>query len=86
LQAVGRPLIRGLIGEFPIIVAGCAVDQLAEDVGMSCVPSDFCSDVHHDLLEGDLLPLRRRPPRNSAWRIEGKGLDGGVCMDCCPQI
>jgi hypothetical protein len=76
----------GLIREVPIIVASRAVDKLADDVGMPRVPSDFYSDMHHDLLQGDLLPLRRPPPPNSARRIEGERVDGGVCVDCCPLI
>jgi hypothetical protein len=75
----------GLIGEVPIIVAGRAVDELADDVGMSRVPSYFCRDMHHDLVQRDLLPLRR-PPRNSARRIECERLNGCICMDRCTLI
>jgi hypothetical protein len=75
----------GLIREVPVIVAGRAVDELADDVGMACVPSDFCRDVHHDLVEGDLLPIRG-PPWNSAWGVERAGLNSCVCVDCCLLI
>jgi hypothetical protein len=74
-QAVARPLLCGLIRKVPIVVAGRAVDELADDVGMPGVPSDFCRDLHHDLLQGDLLPLGRPPP-NSARRIECQRVDG----------
>ena len=39
-QAVARPLLCDLIGDVPIIVAGRAVDQLEDDVGMPSMPSD----------------------------------------------
>ena len=68
------PTLCGLIGDVPVIVAGRAVDELADDVGMPRVPSDFCRDMHHDLLQGD-LPSLRGPPRNSARRVERERLD-----------
>src|SRR5512133_103402 len=80
-RAVAGPLLCGLIGKVPIIVTCRAVDELADDVGMPRVPSNFCRDIHHDLLQGDLLAIRR-PPRNSARRFERERLDSGVCM-CC---
>src|SRR4249919_1932788 len=83
--AVGRPLLCGLLGEVPIIVAGRAVDELPDDVGMSGMPGDFHRDMHHDLLQGDLVPLSR-PPRNSAGRVERERFDGVVCMECCTLV
>jgi len=56
------PLLCGLIGEAAVI-PGRAVDEFANDVGLARVPSHFDTHVDHDLLQSDLLPLRR-PPRN----------------------
>ena len=48
---------------------GRAVDEFTDDVGMPRVPSDFNTDVHQDLMQGDVLPLGG-PPRNPTGRVE----------------
>ncbi len=52
-------------------VADCAVDQLAQNVGMPCVPGCLDAHVNQDLMEGYSSAVGR-PPRYFTRRIESE--------------